>query len=169
MNEELQQAIVAVIESMTGVAQSAYAFGAEQLPDVVQQSLLWHMMHSMIFFGLGLILLAASVFMLIRKFSGKQLAARKAAADAARLAYKAGESWTRYDKSSTSTVTSIMYDDIIKRENAIIADERDVLSCLGTSIFGVVGLSVMFSNLTWLHILVAPKVWLIEYAAGLVK
>jgi flagellar biosynthesis/type III secretory pathway M-ring protein FliF/YscJ len=167
MNEELQQAIVKVIESMTGVAQSAYSFGAEQLPDVVQQLLLWHMMHSMIFFGLGLILLAASVFMLIRKFSGKQLAARKAAADNARRAYEAGESWTRYDKSSS--VTSIMYDDIMKRENAIIVDERDVLSCLGTSIFGVVGLSVMFSNLTWLHILVAPKVWLIEYAAGLVK
>jgi hypothetical protein len=167
MNEELQQAIVAVIESMTGVAQSAYAFGAEQLPDVVQQLLLWNMMRSIICFGLGLILLAASVFILTRSFSGKQLAARKAAADNARRAYEAGESWTRYE--NLSTVTSIMYDDIMRRERTILADEENVAICFGTAIFGVVGLLIMFSNLTWLHILVAPKVWLIEYAAGLVK
>lgn len=167
MNEELQQAIVKVIESMTGVAQSAYSFGAEQMPEVIEQLLFWETTKSALFFALSLMLLVSACFGLRYMFSDDRLAERKAAANAARNAYKAGESWTRYG--GGGSVTSSKYDEIIYKEGAKIATDED----LAIVIFLLVSCGLSFycslSSLTWLKILIAPKVWLIEYAAGLVK
>lgn len=44
-----------------------------------------------------------------------------------------------------------------------------VLSTIGSVMIGAIGTIVFFSNLTWLKILLAPKLYLLEYAAKLAQ
>jgi hypothetical protein len=167
MNEELQQAIVQAIESMTGVAQSAYTFGAQQMPEVVEQLLVWETARLsllLVVFALGLI---ASLWGLKSVFFSPDIARAKADAVAARAAYAAGEPWTRMFDGSE--ITSGKYDRIVDNTGPI-QKESDIpvliFSTLGFILFGVLATDV---GLELIKITLAPKVWLIEYAAGLVK
>jgi hypothetical protein len=167
MNEELQQAIVKVIESMTGVAQSAYSFSAEQMPEVVEQLLTWELTKSFIGFAFGLILMVAGVLGILYLFSSSRMSKRVEAARVAKQAFDAGEPWTRYVGSNFTT--SIKYDTIQRQGQEPIHSDTDIVTMAGCVLASVAGLICAATSLTWLKILIAPKVWLIEYAAGLVK
>lgn len=125
MNEELQQALAEMITSSVAVAGDALAFTKEQLPEVVQQLLVWKMTLSIVWFSIGLLFLIASVVLL----------------------YK-----------SNLMDSNIEYDDDI---NVGVAAISSVLVCIG--------IPSVVCNLAWLQIWLAPKVYLIEYAANLVR
>jgi hypothetical protein len=144
MNEELQQAIVKVIESMTGVAQSAYAFGAEQLPEVVQQLILFNLIKSGALFALSVFVLWLWVYAAYRQIKNKPQPGEYA---------RDGIWW-----------------DV--RQQTVQPQFNGAWAWWG--IFG--GFVAIFTlivaigyGLEFLKIAAAPKVWLIEYAAGLVK
>ena len=48
-------------------------------------------------------------------------------------------------------------------------DGEQALTSIGSGLFFAIGSGFAFANLDWLKILIAPKVWLVEYAAELVK
>ncbi len=167
MNEELQQAIVQAIESMTGVAQSAYTFGAQQMPEVIEQLLVWETTRLsllLVLFTSGFIV---SLWGLKSVFFNPDIAKAKADAVAAKAAYDAGEPWTRLFEGSECT--SGRYDRIVDNTGPI-QKESDIgvliFSTMGCVLFGLTTADV---GLELVKITLAPKVWLIEYAAGLVK
>lgn len=167
MNEELQQAIVQAIESMTGVAQSAYTFGAQQMPEVVEQLLVWETARLsllLVLFTLGLI---ASLWGLKSVFFNPDIAKAKADAVAAKAAYAAGEPWTRMYEGSERT--SSKYDRIVDNTGPIQKESDIPVLILSTMGFVLFGLTTADVGLELIKITLAPKVWLIEYAAGLVK
>lgn len=167
MNEELQQAIVQAIESMTGVAQSAYMFGAQQMPEVVEQLLKWETARLsllLVLFTAGSIV---SLWGLKSVFFNPDIAKAKADAVAAKAAYDAGEPWTRLYPGSECT--SVKYDRIVDKTGLIQKDSDVAVLIFSTMCLFLFGLATMDVGLELIKITLAPKVWLIEYAAGLVK
>lgn len=131
MNENLQTAVAQIIERSLAAVDTAASFLAAEIPDVVQQLLMWHMVKSGVYMALGLALLAA--IPLYWKW------------------------WYR---------------------NAERNNDGELLDGGATFIGGVAGVvgsaallpsGLILINLTWLQIWIAPKVWLIEYAAKLAK
>jgi hypothetical protein len=167
MNEELQQAIVKVIETMTGVAQSAYTFGEEQMPEVIEQLMFWETTKSFIGFSFWLILMTTGILGILYFFSSGRMSKRVEAAKVAKQDYDAGEPWTRYG--TGSSITSHRYDNIQKRGQQPITSDKDIIVVAGCFFALCAGFIGAATTLTWLKILIAPKVWLIEYAAGLVR
>jgi len=142
MTEELQQAIVKVIESMTGVAQSAYSFGAEQLPDVVQQLILFNMLKSGALFALSVFVLWLWIYATYRQIKNKPQPGE----------YARDGIWWDVQQQKIQPEFAWVFWGVFGGAAAICAL--------------IVAISY---GLEFLKIAVAPKVWLIEYAAGLVK
>ena len=121
----------------------AAAFLAAEIPDVIQQLLVWHAIESLIWFLPGLLLIAAPWFVYWR------LGGRGKPAEP-----KYGEA--RYEETFTHG-----YDGRVSGEAAAIF-------ALLSGVTTLAGLALILGNLEWLQILVAPKLYLLEYARVLV-
>lgn len=126
MDKQLQQAVAALIEKSLKAFESGADFMAAQLPDVVQQLLMWHMALSATKAAAAVLLF---VVLVIATFKG----------------YKVAKAYER------------MYD-------------AWFLLAMGSTIGWIIGgfTTTALWNLTWLQIWVAPKIFLIEYAARMV-
>lgn len=123
MNEELQTAVTEIINSTI----SAKDFLVGQLPEYVEQLLMWHATYSLVMCILGFLLVALICYVDVRIY--------------------------RYMKSDEF--------DKWQRGDAYLG------MAVGSFVLMIpAGLMV---NITWLKILIAPKVWLVEYAASLVR
>lgn len=126
MDKQLQQAVSSLIEKSLSAFEKGADFMAAQLPDVVQQLLLWHL-------ALSATKAVAAVLLLVVLVVAT---------------YKGHKATTKY--------------------------QGPMDAWLGFSIatgFGWplgVGAVLSLWNLTWLQIWVAPKIFLIEYAARMV-
>jgi len=154
MNEQLQAELLKIVTNISNGAESIWGFLTDQTPEVVRQLLLWHGIHSLIWFVVFLI--AAVLPLLLMKPIQTTL---KNNAKKAREDYENGEPWTRYEGFSGST--SIKYDNIVNMEKFPILG----IAC---------GFSIFFEccalhSLTWLKIWLAPKMWLLEYITAMVK
>ena len=153
MNEELQQALIQFVTMITESAQAVGEFGAEQAPEVIGQLIAWGMTLSLILFFFFAFVTVGSIMLSIKSIreSSSKVAALRAQ-------YDAHELWTRYTPSSS--VTSLQFDTRMFRVMNFH------LMVMIPAAIGIIG---MVSNLEWLKILIAPKVWLIEYASSLIK
>ena len=130
-----------VAGDITNATGTALDFLAAEIPDVIQQLLVWHAIKSFIGFFLGVLLLAAPWFV-YWKWGGR----------GEPIEPKNGE--TRYKE----TLTHGFYGRVNEEAVALFALFG------GTATFAGLALS----NLEWLQILVAPKLYLLEYARVLV-
>ena len=128
MNEQLQAALTTLLDKSL----NAVDFMVAELPEVIQQLLLWKMWESAIGCAIGMVIVVCSIFYFKKLF-------KMASA---------------YDK-ETSTLGK--YRESVRPFCAFF---------LIPLIFGIL---VVFHNVIWLQILIAPKVYLIEYAANLAK
>lgn len=151
MNEELQKAITEVFNSVI----NAKEFLLGEIPDYINQLLMWKAVYSGILFLSAMVVIFFSVKYLI-SYPSK----RKQAIDRAFEAKQRGDSWCFYHKGSS--VTSVHYDHIVATGGVEIKI-KVIFAFLGV----VVGSCL--TNLDWLQIMIAPKVYLIEYAASIVK
>lgn len=119
MNEELQQALADLVNKSVEIGGDAIAFTQEQLPEVIQQLLIWKAAES-------LILCAACV------------------------------GWIVFTCFASYKVHKVTNDSDVTPFIVMVA----VAVCL-PAFFNL--------NLIWLQIWLAPKVYLIEYAASLAK
>lgn len=128
MNEQLQEALAELLGKANNGIDTAGDFLASELPEVIQQLLMWHGVKSFI---VSLICILAPF--IIYKVSAK----------IARLTWQA--------------------------DDADMWDYPHVI--IPTGVIGGFALIMCTANinLTWLQIWIAPKVWLIEYAASLAK
>jgi len=152
MNEELQQAILKMIEGFTASVQGAAGFTVDKAPEVVRQLLEWHFYTSLFWFGLfgSLLILALRYFHRgLKEAPAKALEVTRRRKEAEEK-YNSGKmdaSWDRYEH----------YD--MKDDMWIIVPAFVCLLCIGP---------VIGSN-TWLKILIAPDLYVLEYAAGLLR
>lgn len=122
----LDQALIQVIHKTTGAVENGVAFLSAQLPDVIQQLLLWHALRSSLWFIL---------------FAGLLI-----------YMFPMGRRFLRESREATGEMN----------ENLQTAT---LCAHLASAALAV----LVLWNLTWLKILIAPKLYLIEYTAALVK
>jgi hypothetical protein len=127
MNEELQQALAELINKSVSVGESAIAFTQEQLPEVIQQLLIWKGAESALATVVGI---AIAIFI-----------AR-----------------------TPSKLIAIDWDDYNNGTKQAFGVARGVVAASA----GLV-LVIECGMPAWLQIWLAPKVYLIEYAASLAK
>jgi len=162
MDEELNVALMQFIQLITTAAERAGQFGVEQMPEVIEQLLLWNLTRSLILFLLGVAIIIAAIVGGVRFFLTD--AEQKAEIEAAKKAYADGENWTRWREGTIATSTK--YDRILSGEYHLEHNLTVILvSCAGIAF----GMTLVLFNVAWIQILIAPKVWLIEYAANLLK
>lgn len=146
MNEQLQNALALILQKAVTGVEEGVSFLSAELPDVAHQLLMWNMVHSILLSVLGVLVFIPSyyIFKYLNRVSSE-----------ARKAYLDGEEWTRYV--SGGKLTSFEYDIKVSiAPRAVVISSTTILSCF-------------LLNLTWLKILIAPKLYLIEYATTLVK
>ena len=127
MNDELQKALLAIIDKTSSGIETGITFLSAQLPDIIHQLLLWKMSYSLIQFVCAIVLCIVFV-VLDYKFYKKAMA----------------------------------------------TNDPDIIiggwGMFGTLVrFAAWFIVISLFNLTWLQIWLAPKLYLIEYAATLVK
>ena len=126
ISSKLDEAITTLLGKTVDGIDSTVGFLEGQLPDYVQQLLIWHSMRSLMQTVGGIALLLASVAIIV---------------------------W------------------LIKLDNARDTHHKWDVEWLFPAVVLLIPTSVALCliNLTWLQIWVAPKVWLVEYAAKLVN
>ena len=130
-----------------GISQAtgdATAFLVAEIPDVIQQLLVWHAIESLLWFLPGVLLLASPWFV-YWKWGGR------------------GEPTEPYygEVRYVETLTH-------NRLGGIDQDAAFVL-VLGGAAATLAGFAIAMNSLEWLQILVAPKLYLLEYARVLLR
>lgn len=132
-----------VAGDITNATGTALDFLATEIPDVVQQLLVWHAIESFIWFFLGVLLLAAP-WLVYWRWGGR------------------GEpTEPRYGEARYKETLTHGYDGRISQD-ALFA------LVLGGLVATLIGVALTLVNLDWIKILVAPKLYLLEYARVLV-
>ncbi|MEX5854780.1 hypothetical protein AB6H27_19970 [Providencia huaxiensis] len=139
MNEQVSKALTDLLEKASNGIDSTVAFSYDNLPEVIHQLLAWKMTMGIIWSVVGAVLIVLAIFMPVW----------------AKRAKSNGAIWTYYDGEKKYNINSTMYD-----------FSRTIFPAL-ILFFGAVIAIGGFSM--WLKILLAPKLYLIEYAASLIK
>ncbi|RRA27540.1 hypothetical protein C3O70_18315 [Cronobacter sakazakii] len=160
MNEQANKILVDLLQKASNGIDAAVSFSQAQIPDVINQLLLWKAASSFLVFFIGLCLICFGPKFIARYYkrakSWHENAVKKAQDD-----FEQGKSWTRY--SPGSSVTSVSFDSITGPGLAIT-----LVAGLSSIVLFVIALAAV-TELDWLKIWLAPKLYLIEYAASLVK
>lgn len=149
MQEEANKILVDLLKKASDGIDSAIAFSQAQIPDVVHQLLVWNMVDSLI-----KTLIAISTIPLVFWFMKKQY-------QKVEIGIFDNEGWS-WEKRKP------------KYKPTMIWESNGEISFLILPLAAVFVLWVSFiiavvTNMTWLKIWLAPKLYLIEYAASLIK
>lgn len=138
MNEELQQAVAALINKAVGGVEATTEFLSGELPDYIYQLLMWYGISSLVQAVFGVVLLFYTVH--YTKKLGKCI-------------YKGLQEKKEWAWDGKHTTFGY------------------VVSWFGLAITAFIAFLVAISNINieWLQIWIAPKVWLVDYAAEMVK
>lgn len=161
MEEQAKDVLAQMMQRALDGVDAAVEFSQEQIPDVVQQLLTWHFVQSLIFFLVGVVILSVCAVVAIKTIPTKRKTS--AVRREAREAYERGEKWTRHGGSGS--VSSIEYDRVMRDGSTV--DLFNVL--FPAAIASIFGLVFVGCNIDWLKIWIAPKLYLLEYGASLVK
>ena len=150
MNEQLQKSLVELIGKASNGIDASVSFLSAEIPDVIHQLLVWYAAKSAIDFFVGILIMAFGVKIFTMKIGWSK--------ESARQDYIDGKDWTRYCSSTKTTSTE--YDAIMIMP--------DYWKAKASGAF-VVMIGCLWTNIDWLQIWIAPKIWLIEYASQLTK
>jgi hypothetical protein len=132
MSNNIENAVVTLINKAVQGMETATEFLVAEIPDVIQQLLMWHFAKYLILWLFFLLLIPLSIYVIFKVFKD----------------YKVKVSWAcdDYGMSPIAIVLTLLFGGLL-----------------------VVSFSQIFIRIDWLMIWLAPKVWLIEYAAKLVN
>lgn len=134
----MKETLNEILQRMLSTVDAGVAFLSAEIPDVIQQLLVWKAVSSGLFF-----LFFFSIFLITAAYAVKTLKGRDK-----EVFKKHWHSRTRQEESYV---------------------EKLSMTVVITSIISVVSLIITLLSYTWLKIIIAPKVYLIEYAASLIK
>ncbi|HGJ3375685.1 TPA: hypothetical protein ACJW5P_004315 [Salmonella enterica subsp. enterica serovar Oranienburg] len=149
MEEQANKILVELLQKASNGIDAAVSFSQAQIPDVVHQLLLWNMVDSLI-----KTLIAILTIPLVLWFMKKQCQR----VEIGKIGNE-GYSWERGNPEYRLTMVWDSKGEI----NFLILPLAGVLIMWGLFIIDTV------TNMVWLKIWLAPKLYLIEYAASLVK
>ncbi|WP_031524539.1 hypothetical protein [Siccibacter colletis] len=149
MNEQANKILIELLQKAANGIDAAVSFSQAQIPDVVNQLLVWNMVHSLI-----MTLIAISTIPLILWFVKRQFQK----VEIGKFSNE-GYSWDRGNPKYSPT----MVWDSKGELSFLIAPGAAVLCIWAVWVIGVV------TKMTWLKIWLAPKLYLLEYAASLIK
>ena len=135
MNEQLQLAVSTLIQTSLNAIDKGTTFLSNQIPEVIQQLLLWKAVASFIEFSSGIFIIGGIFAWLIYQY-----------------------------KYWTTTVTTTWGTKKIRFET-----EAGAFSLLNILLIIPLIYGSSCINLIWLQILIAPKLYLIEYAKDFLK
>ena len=143
---ELTAAIAGAVTKTVGAVETAAGFLSAQAPEVIEQLLMWNLVKSSLLFFLGLVFLYTA-YIFSKKWVGVGVIINPN---------------THYssDKRHEPTLTHDRYGDV-----SLIG----IYLWIFVAAILFIGISLMLSNLDWLKILLAEKIWLMEYAAYMVR
>ena len=163
MSEKLNEALAELIRKSTETAGDGLAFLQGEAPEIVQQLLLWNLVQWGFWFAFSILLLAALVVVdltAIRRGAFSMCVTEN-------LVARAGETpWHTYARFKNSK-------DVHDQSKAqkvwvdYIFAYWGIVSVGRLFVYGV-AVGIPF-NLIWLEILIAPKAWLLKYAADLLS
>jgi len=143
MNEKAEQILLEMMQKVIDGADAIEEFGVEHVPDVINQLLMWKMAESIIYFMIGVSLVVC--FFPLRKLFHKKIISNRED-----LENKARWSCTYGGASDSYNIAQLF--------NYIMP-----------SLIVSFGFLFVVNNLIWIKILIAPKLYLFEYAAALIK
>ena len=142
MNEQLQAQFIQIIQSVSESAASAKNFVLSELPDVAQQVINWYLFKSVFENIIALIFIIFAIYLLTKLF---QVPISKSKANKFQLfCYK-----FTYDGETKELMPTVIIP--------------------GAAIIICVGLSLNYLNLDCFKILIAPKLWFIEYTTNILR
>lgn len=132
MSNNIENALVTLINKAVQGVETATELLVTEIPDVIQQLLMWHFAKSLMLWLFFLLSIPLSIYVVFKAFKD----------------YKVEGSWAyhEYHMSFTATILTLLF-----------------------SVHLIVSLTQIFIRIDWLMIWLAPKVWMIEYAAKLVN
>ncbi|EMN1955336.1 hypothetical protein RN313_003401 [Citrobacter koseri] len=149
MNEQANKILVELLQKAANGIDAAVSFSQAQIPDVVNQLLVWNLVHSLI-----MTLIAISTIPLIFWFVKRQCQKVEIG--------KFGNEGYSWDRGNPKYSPTMVWDS--KGElSFLIVPGAAVLCFWGLWVIAVV------TKMTWLKIWLAPKLYLLEYAASLIK
>jgi hypothetical protein len=136
-NDTLENTANEALKGMIEASTSASSWVISELPEVVDQLLKWKFIESLAFFVLGVVLLLSSAII-------------------------AGLGLLKIHRIKTqrSKLHSNVWHSSLSGDGEYLAT-----LALCATILAIVSPVIIFGNLDWLQILIAPKVYLIEYAS----
>ena len=137
MNEQTQAVIAEILMKALKAVEQGAEFLAGEIPEIVEQLLIWHFVSSILTAISGVILLGSIIY-----FIRKQVAWWDQDVD---CKYRIGKE-KRYQSSSSPLLFANIF-----------------------LIFPISYSISYISNTTWIKIWVAPKLFLLEYAASIIK
>ncbi|QHJ81932.1 MAG: hypothetical protein [Bacteriophage sp.] len=166
-SQGLEGALVDIIQQVSGGVKQGVDFLQAEVPDVIRQLLVWKAVEAGIWAALHLLLIIAGIAAFANGYKviveQNRLEAIETAAENARdAASRHHESFLSLNSAHTTAYAE-----------AQAHISKTVIGCIIGAIWTIVGI-VSMCNI-WGHIMtvaqiyLAPKVWLIEYAASLVK
>lgn len=151
--ENLDEALAQLINTALNGLDSSVGFLQAELPDVISQLLIWHGARSGVFFVLGVILMFVWVPIALRIVKG----------------FKPYPQEKDKERSRGDHISEFMVVDHGYSGKAVTVP--GIICCIAGGFISFISflISTNLLNLEWLQIWIAPKVWLLEYAAALVK
>ena len=143
MNEQLETQLVEILQSVSTSVGDAKEFMIAELPDVVQQVLSWYTVLSVVENVIAVTLLVLIVYMLRNMLVKPE------------------------SMSTANVIQRLSFMEDKYAENGIDHSPGVLLAAAAAVLMLTVAMSKL--NIVFLKILIAPKLWLIEYAATLGK
>lgn len=136
MKNELEVVLTNMLVKVADSSGGAVEFLQQEIPEVVQQLLLYHGIMSFMGFLIGVIMWCVCLW------------------------HNRPSQWTN----------GINYR-LVQRSygDSVDPTARGIICVIGVIVCIAAGLPIIFNNLDWLMILLAPKLYLIEYAGNLIK
>ncbi len=150
MNEQANKILVELLQKAANGIDAAVSFSQAQIPDVVHQLLVWRFTQSLAMFIVALATIPA-VLWIIRKQLKKVQVGK----------YGPGEGYS-WDEGKPKYAVTMVWD----KDGDI--SPFSVILCTILAFYGT-WLYVTLFSLAWLKIWLAPKLYLLEYAASLIK
>ncbi len=147
MNEQLQKVLADIIVKITSGADAVVEFSKQQIPEVLQQLLVWHFISNLLSLFIPLILLIICFTISYRFW-------KKVPVQESR------------DKDGRSPWIIDEYRD---RDHVLHFKYWFIGYLLPVIIIIITIIVLVNMNLTWLKIILAPKLYLLEYAASLIS
>lgn len=149
MNEQANKILVELLQKAANGIDAAVSFSQAQIPDVVHQLLVWNMTHSLIMTVIAISTIPLVVWFVKRQYRKVEIG-------------KFGNEGYSWDKGNPKYSPTMVWDS--KGElSFLIVPGVAVLLFWGLWVIAIV------TKMTWLKIWLAPKLYLLEYAASLIK